>query len=109
MAEPQIVEELKLLADDLNIRSPAKLLQAAKKRDVRDATLKLAQQALARDVGRQIYAPQPRSLGKSAAENPNTRLQADLIDFSKNAKSKTGAKYAVLVGMYLPGNWRSSL
>ena len=73
MAE-QIIEELKLLADDLNIRSPAKLLQAAKKRDVRDATLKFAQQALARDVGRQIYAPQPRSLG-------NLQLKTRIPDY----------------------------
>ena len=94
----QIIEELKLLADDLNIRSPAKLLAVARKREIRDATLKFAQQALAKDVGRQVFAPKPRSLGKSAAENPNTRLQADLIDFSQNARNKTGAKYAVLVG-----------
>ena len=96
MAE-QIIEELKLLADDLNIRSPAKLLAIARKREIRDATLKFAQQALAKDVGRQIFAPKPRSLGKSAAENPNTRLQADLIDFSKNARSRSGANYALLL------------
>ena len=32
-------------------------------------------------MARQVLAPKPRSLGKSAAEEPNDRLQADLIDF----------------------------
>ena len=34
--------------------------------------------------GRQVQAPRPRALGKSAAKGPNDRLQADLIDFSQN-------------------------
>ena len=59
MAQQQIVEELELLADDLNIKSPAKLLAVAKKREARDATLKFAQQALAKDVGKQSFAPKP--------------------------------------------------
>ena len=93
----QLIEELRLLADDLNIRDPAKLLRAARKREVRDATLQFAKQALSTDVGRQVLRPPPRSLGKSAAENPDTRLQADLIDFSSNARSKHGVKYALLL------------
>ena len=68
MAEEQLVEELRDLADELNIRDPAKLLRAAQRREVRDASLRFAQQALAKDVGRQIMRPPPRSLGKSAAE-----------------------------------------
>ena len=48
------------------------------------------------DVGRQVQAPRPRALGKSAAaEGPNDRLQADLIDFSQNTKGKT--KYGLVV------------
>ena len=38
--------------------------------------------ALKADVGRQVQGPRPRALGKSAAEGPNDRLQADLIDFT---------------------------
>ena len=37
-----------------------------------------AAQALRDDVARQILASKPRFLGKSAAEGPNDRLQADL-------------------------------
>ena len=42
--------------------------------------------ALRGDVARQVLAPKPRSLGKSAAEGPNDRLQADLVDFSQNTR-----------------------
>ena len=45
--------------------------------------------ALRSDVARQILASKPRSLGKSAAEEPNDRLQADLIDFSSDWWSRT--------------------
>ncbi len=93
----QVIEGLRLLADDLNIRDPRKLYQAAKRREYRDVTLQDARQALAKDVGRQLFAPKPRSLGKSAAEKPDTRLQADLIDFSKNAKSRNNVNYALLL------------
>ena len=52
-------------------------------------------EALKADVGRQVQAPRPRTLGKSAAEGPNDRLQADLIDFSQNTRGKT--KYGLVV------------
>ena len=55
-----------------------------------------AGQALKADVGRQVQAPRPRALGKSAAEGPNDRLQADLIDFSQNTRGKT--KYILRPG-----------
>ena len=58
-------------------------------------TFALASQALRNDVARQILAPKPRSLGKSAAEGPNNRLQADLIDFSQNTRSRN--RYALIV------------
>ena len=50
-------------------------------------TVNRARDALRGDVARQVLAPKPRSLGKSAAEGPNDRLQADLIDFSQNTRS----------------------
>ena len=55
----------------------------------------MAFEALKADVGRQVQAPRPRALGKSAAEGPNDRLQADLIDFSQNTRGKT--KYGLVV------------
>ena len=93
----QQLEELRLLADELNIRDPRKLVAAAKRREFRDVNEQLAREALRKDVARQVLAPPPRSTGKSAAEAPNTRLQADLIDFSKNARAASGAKYALLL------------
>ena len=45
-------------------------------------------------MGRQVQAPRPRVLGKSAAEGPNDRL-ADLIHFSQNTRGKT--KYGLVV------------
>ena len=93
----QQLEELRLLADELNIRDPRKLVAAARRREFRDVNEQLAREALRKDVARQVLAPPPRSTGKSAAEAPNTRLQADLIDFSKNARAASGAKYALLL------------
>ena len=75
------VAALKTLAKELRIRSANKLLQAARGR-VPGASLRLSQLALGDNVGRQALAPAYRSTGKSAAEGPNERLQADLIDMS---------------------------
>ena len=80
------VAELSTLARQLLIRSPQKLLAAARGRIPR-ANLRLAPMALEDNVGKQVLAPAYRSTGKSAAEGPNERLQADLIDFSQNTKN----------------------
>ena len=88
------VAQLRSLAKELRIRNPAKLLQAARGR-VAGASSKLAQLALADDVGRQVLGPARKSTGKSAAEGPNQRLQSDLIDFSQN--TKTREKYALML------------
>ena len=88
------------LAADLDIRSPAKLFAAARARRI-PVTLEDSKEALSKNVGRQLFAPKPRSLGHSAAEGPGERLQADLIDFSNNANQKQdhgGHKYALAVG-----------
>ena len=88
------MEALRDLADDFNVRDPRKLYRLARQRDL-DVTQAMAFEALKADVGRQVQAPRPRSLGKSAAEGPNDRLQADLIDFSQNTRGKT--KYGLVV------------
>ena len=78
------MEALRDLADDFNVRDPRKLYRLARQRDL-DVTQAMAFEA---DVGRQVQAPRPRALGKSAAEGPNDRLQADLIDFSQNTRGR---------------------
>ena len=88
------MEALRDLADDFNVRDPRKLYRLARQRDL-DVTQAMAFEALLADVGRQVQAPRPRALGKSAAEGPNDRLQADLIDFSQNTRGKT--KYGLVV------------
>ena len=93
-AEEQVnMEALRDLADDFNVRDPRKLYQLARQRDL-DVTQAMAFEALKADVGRQVQAPRPCALGKSAAEGPNDRLQADLID-SQNTRGKT--KYGLVV------------
>ena len=88
------VAELKALARELRIRSPAKLLQAARGR-VPGASLRLAQLALEDSASKQVLAPAYRSTGKSAAEGPNERVQADLIDMSQNTRTK--ARFALMI------------
>ena len=84
------MEALRNLADDFNVRDPRKMYRLARQRDL-DAGYGLRG---AEGVGRQAQARRPRALGKSAAEGPNDRLQADLIDFSQNTRGKT--KYGLV-------------
>ena len=49
------------------MRDPRKLYRLARQRDL-DVTQAMAFEALKADVGRQVQAPRPRALGKSAAE-----------------------------------------
>ena len=71
MAEQEAIGLLEQLARDFNVRDPRKLQQIARREFPRTA--------LRSDVARQVLAPKPRSLGKSAAEGPDQRLQADLV------------------------------
>ena len=88
------VAALQTLAKELRIRSATKLLQAARGR-VPGANLRLAQLALEDSVSKQVLAPAYRSTGKSAAEGPNERLQADLIDMSQNTRTKE--RFALMI------------
>ena len=90
------MEALRDLAGDFNVRDPRKLYRLARQRDL-DVTQAMAFEALKADVGRQVQAPRPRALGKSAAEGPNDRLQADLIDFSQNTRTGGKTKYGLVV------------
>ena len=61
-----------------------------------------AKEAFSRDAHpatRQVLAPAQRPLGKSAAEAPGSRLQADLMDFSRNTdpKKNQGKRVALQV------------
>ena len=97
MAEQEAIGLLEQLARDFNVRDPRKLFQIARREfpDRRDLTSARAAAALRGDVARQILAPKPRSLGKSAAEGPNDRLQADLVDFFQNTRGRN--KYGLVV------------
>ena len=97
MAEQEAIGLLEQLARDFNVRDPRKLFQIARREfpDRRDLTSARAAAALRGDVARQVLAPKPRSLGKSAAEGPNDRLQADLVDFSQNTRGRN--KYGLVV------------
>ena len=97
MAEQEAIGLLQQLARDFNVRDPRKLQQIARREfpDRRDLTSVRAAAALRSDVARQVLAPKPRSLGKSAAEGPNDRLQADLLDFSQNTRGRN--KFGLVV------------
>ena len=97
MAEAAATDLLQRLARDFNVRDARKLYQIAKREfpDQPPVTVNRARDALRGDVARQVLAPKPRSLGKSAAEGSNDRLQADLIDFSQNTRS--AKKYGLVV------------
>ena len=97
MAEQEAIGLLEQLARDFNVRDPRKLFQIARREfpDRRDLTSARAAAALRGDVARQILAPKPRSVGKSAAEGPNDLLQADLVDFSQNTRGRN--KYGLVV------------
>ena len=89
------VAEPKALARQLRIRNPAKLLQAARGR-IPGANTQLAQIALEDSASRQTLAPKFRSTGRSMAEAPDSRIQADLIDFSQNTRN-TKEKFALMI------------
>ena len=97
MAEQEAIGLLEQLARDFNVRDPRKLQQIARREfpDRRDLTAERARTALRGDVARQVLAPKPRSLGKSAAEGPDQRLQADLVDFSQNTRGPN--RYGLVV------------
>ena len=97
MAEQEAIGLLEQLARDFNVRDPRKLQQIARQEfpDRRDLTAERARTALRSDVARQVLAPKPRSLGKSAAEGPDQRLQADLVDFSQNTRGPN--RYGLVV------------
>ena len=84
----------KCLLKKLKIRNASRLLQASKGK-VPAATLEAAKAALETQASKQVLAPRYGSTGKSAAERPNERLQADLIDFSQNTRTKQ--KYVLKV------------
>ena len=91
------IENLKQLAAEYSIRSAEKLRKQALLEGTK-VTRREAEEALKFDLAKQVFAPKPRSLGKSAAEGPNDRLQFDLIDFSNNTKKDNPNRFA-LVGI----------
>ena len=103
------LEQLQALAKEMFIRDPQKLMFAARRKGL-VVNPHLAERALAQSVPKQIFAAHVLSKGKSAAEGPGSRLQADLIDFSKNTSASSGAKYAeVLVDVFSRRVWAQAI
>ena len=107
MAEA-ILQRLRSLGEEYNLRDSRKLLQVAQRQGVAGATAALAKEALAADIGRQILRPPPRATGRAAATRPDSALQADLIDFSNNLPpTSEGDRYAVVLGDVLTRELRA--
>ena len=88
------IENLKQLAAEFSIRSAEKLRKQALLEGTK-VTRREAEEALKTDLARQVFAPKPRSLGKSAAEGPNDRLQVDVIDFASNTRRDNPNRFAL--------------
>ena len=94
----EVLQKLKDLAEEYNLRDPRKLFQIAQRQGVAGATSALSKQALQGDISRQILAPPPRATGRSAAPRPNSTLQADLIDLSNNnPPTQAGNRYIAVL------------
>ena len=92
-----VLQRLKNLAEELEIRSGPKLYQAARRRGVEGVTHALAKDAVAGDTGRQVLLTPFRSTGKVAAEGANQRLTTDVLDLSLNTRTESGNRYAVML------------
>ena len=88
-------ERLRSLSEQFSANSENRLRLVAKQHGLKASKAELQQALGPRAHANELFAPPPRSLGKSAAERPGARLQADLIDFSKNTDSTH--KYGLLV------------
>ena len=82
------------LYEELGFPSAAKLFLAARRRGV-PGTREDAERIAGQNPVRQANAPVARSLGKTAAEEPNARWQMDLAEIQNDNKSKE--KFALVV------------
>ncbi len=90
-----VVQRLKDLASDKNIRDSRKLYQFARSKGLY-VTSDLADKALKDSIPRQVLAQAPSGRGHFASSRPGQDIQADLIDFSKNTSKKNENRYAVV-------------
>ena len=89
-------ERLRALSEQFSANSENRLRQVARQHGLKPSKEELKAALAPRAHANELFAPPPRSLGKSAAERPGARLQADLIDFSKNGTDPTH-HYGLLV------------
>ena len=87
---------LRRLSEEFVANSANRLLQVAKQHGLKPSKAELQAALAPRAHANELFAPPPRSVGKSAAEAPGARLQADLIDSSKNGTDSTH-HYGLLV------------
>jgi len=93
----QTTDLLRTLAEEYDLRDAAKLFQLARRQRVPGASIEAARAALKNDAARQIFRQRLRSEGKSFAEDIGKRLQADLVDLGRNAKSERDNKFILTV------------
>jgi hypothetical protein len=74
----QILEELRALAKDRNIRDARKLYQMAKAQEMRDVTQALAKEGLESSVARQVLAPGACRASRPASAASAATLPASL-------------------------------
>jgi hypothetical protein len=91
-----LVQGLRNLGLELEIRSLTRLYQEAQRRGWEGISLGLAKQALENDTARQVLTFPKKTQGRSHAEGPDERFQIDLLDFAQNARTTASNCFALL-------------
>ncbi len=97
------MQRLIALAKELRNPGVAKLWTAAREAEI-PVTKAQVRDLLATQGQRQVYRPVPPSKGKTVAEAPEFRYQADLIDY-KNNPSKGFSVILILIDVYSRQVW----
>jgi len=97
------MDELVQLARKLGTPGAQKLWQAARKEKIA-VTKEQVRRFVATRGQKQIFKPLPRAQGKTASEQPDFRMQMDLIDY-KNNPSKGYKNVLVLVDVFSRQAW----
>ena len=98
MAEA-VLQRLRELGDEYNLRDPRKLLQIAQRQGVAGATAALAKEALASDVWRAHSAPASQGHRQGGGYEARQLPPEDLIDFSNNLPpTSQGNRCSIVLG-----------
>ena len=97
------MQALIALARELKYPGTAKLWAAAREAEI-PVTKTQVRDLLATQGQKQVYRPVPPSKGKSVAEGPEFRYQADLVDF-KNQPSKGFSIILIIIDVFSRQVW----